>query len=68
MKTGNIGHPYKRIRPEMFLDKTDLSETVDIHGTECCHALWHFPRFFAVVLVEKVPFLQKRAENVNGRP
>ena len=38
---------------EMFLDRTDLSKTVDRYGTEHCHALSRSSRFFAAVLVER---------------
>ena len=36
---------------EMFLDRTDLSKTVDRHGTERCHVLPRSSRFLAGVLV-----------------
>ena len=44
---------------EMFLDRTDLSKTVDKHGMERRHALSHFSRFSASVLVEQGPVLTK---------
>ena len=45
---------------EMFLDRTDLSKTVDRHGTECCHVLSRSSRFLAAVLVERRAILPKK--------
>ena len=57
------------LRVEMFLDRTDLSKTVDRHGTERCHVLSRSSRFLAAVLVlNEAPFLQKTAENGKNRP
>ena len=44
----------------MFLDKTDLSKTVNRHGTECCHVLSRSFRFLAAVLFEHQPVLVER--------
>ena len=53
---------------EILLHRTDLSRTVDRHGTERCHVLSHSSRFLAAVRVERQPILPKTAENGNGRP
>ena len=45
---------------EMFLDRTDLSKTVDRHGTERCHVLSRSSRFFAAVLLERQAVLVER--------
>ena len=42
---------------EMFLDRTDLSKTVDRHGMECCHVLSRSSRFLVAVLFERQPVL-----------
>ena len=47
-------------RLEMFLDRTDLSKTVDRHGTERCHVLSRSSRFLAAVLFERQPVLVER--------
>ena len=53
---------------EMFLDRTDLSKTVDRHGTERCHVLSRSSRFLVAVLLNGSPFLRKTAENGKNRP
>ena len=60
---------------QMFLDRTDMSKTVDRHGAERCHVLSRSSRFLAAVLFERspfllneAPFLQKTAENGKNRP
>ena len=45
---------------EMFLDRTDLSKTVDRHGTERCHVLSRSSKFFAAVLLERQAVLVER--------
>ena len=45
---------------EMFLDRTDLSKTVDRHGTERCHVLSRSSRFLVAVLFERQPVLVER--------
>ena len=59
----------------MFLDRTDLSKTVDKHGMERCHVLSCSSRFFApillerqAVLVEGGPVLAKTGKNGKDRP
>ena len=42
---------------EMFLDRTDLSKTVDRHETERCHVLSRSSRFLVAVLFEWQPVL-----------
>ena len=44
----------------MFLDRTDLSKTVDRHGTERCHVLSRSSRFSAAVLLERQAVLVER--------
>ena len=44
---------------EMFLDRTDLSKTVDRQGMELCHVPSRASRFFRDVLVERQPVLAK---------
>ena len=44
----------------MFLDKIDLSKTVDRHGTERCHVLSRSFKFLAAVLFEQQPVLVER--------
>ena len=44
----------------MFLDRIDLSKTVERRGTERCHVLSRSSRFLAAVLVERGPILTKK--------
>ena len=48
------------LKLEMFLTRTDLSKTVDRHGTERCHVLSRSSRFLAAVLFERQPVLVER--------
>ena len=50
----------RRNRLEMFLDGTDLSKTVDRHGTEHCHVLSRSSMILAAVLFERQPILVER--------
>ena len=58
-----FGRPYWRHHSdelEMFLDRTDLSKTVDRHGKEHCHVLPRSSRFLVAVLFERQPVLVER--------
>ena len=50
----------QRFKVEMFLDRTDLSKTVDKHWMERCHVLSRSSRFLAAVLFERGPVLTKK--------
>ena len=49
----------KGFPPEVFLDRIDLSKTVDRHGMERYHVLSRSSRFFAAILLERQPVLAK---------
>ena len=59
----------------MFLDRTDLSKTVDRHGKERCHVLSRSSRFFlqpfflngSPFLLNEGHFLQETAESCKDR-
>ena len=52
--------PRRTLWVEMFLDRIDLSKTIDKHGTERCHVLSRSSRFLAAVLFDRQPVLVER--------
>ena len=47
------------LEAKMFLDRTDLSKSVNRHGKERCHVLSRSSRFFSFALLERQPVLAK---------